>query len=241
MNSQMFAASRRQLHAAVQLIASVGAALAPSQPQGRQRAFIWDAGRSRCVGVKIPGVYPFCIALQPQNLSLLVLDDQETVIAKLPLVDKTLNTALGWLKRELARLGAEIDGIELLESVESSADNPVLRGAAFGAGSPENRRLLAAYFANTQPLQRTVAASHTGTSMPSTWPRNFNLQTQIVLPAAEAAPLQSIQVGLSPGSEHHEAPYWYIQPWPSPVPDLFNQAIDGCKLLLLSSPLRNDR
>ena len=45
------------------------------------------------------------------------------------------------------------------------------------------------------------------------WPHHFDIATRITLPDAKDA---SIGLGMSPGDDSYDEPYWYVSPWPVP-------------------------
>jgi len=50
------------------------------------------------------------------------------------------------------------------------------------------------------------------------WPHHFDIATLITLDVDEPDPetARSINVGLSPGDESYDEPYFYVTPWPEP-------------------------
>jgi hypothetical protein len=50
------------------------------------------------------------------------------------------------------------------------------------------------------------------------WPHHFDLATLITLPARNACATEYIGVGLSPGDDYYDEPYFYVSAHPEPDP-----------------------
>lgn len=215
--------SRIQLHYAIQFIAATGMALGEPQPDGSHMTLNWSPDINGFIGLKIPGIHPCYLALEPASLTSLILDDQHQRITSLPLSGKTLAAALDWHKAKLMQLGGDADKIALLDYPDDFPDHPLAHGAVFDAGDEAGLSALAAYFAHTHPLLQSVAVSEAGASPLHIWPHHFDMATLITL-GGQGEEAQTIGVGLSPGDGGYDQPYWYVAPWPYPpqekLPDL---------------------
>jgi hypothetical protein len=212
-NPTMLTDSRVQLHYAIQFMAATGMALLDAQPDGSQMTLDWSADLKGLIGQRIPGVHPCYLALDPVSLTSQILDDQHQAIASLPLIGKTLELALDWHKGELTKLGVDTDPIAFLSYPDDFPDHPLAHGAAFDAGDEAGRRAIAAYFAATRPQLQAIAASQAGASPIHIWPHHFDMATLITL-TGEGEAAKTAGVGLSPGDDGYDQPYWYVTPWP---------------------------
>ena len=73
------------------------------------------------------------------------------------------------------------------------------------------------YFVNANAVLQALAANFEGASDVECWPHHFDIATLIKLSdTADPETSSSIGVGLSPGDESYQEPYFYISPWPYP-------------------------
>lgn len=212
--------TRVELHYAVQFIAAVGAALAEPLPDESHVSLEWNAQLEKFVGVPIRATVPFRVALDPINLTSLLLNQQEEAIAILPLDQQTLATGLDWHKAEIARLGADPTSIKLLTYPPDFPDHPIAHGACFQANQTVNERQeLSHYFANTQQLLTEIVASTEDVMPIRIWPHHFDIATLLMLPEQRDGEARTIGMGLSPGDQSYDQPYWYVSPYPYPETD----------------------
>uniref|UniRef100_B8HJZ4 Uncharacterized protein n=1 Tax=Cyanothece sp. (strain PCC 7425 / ATCC 29141) TaxID=395961 RepID=B8HJZ4_CYAP4 len=214
---QLLTAARLQLHYGIQFMAAVGAALAEPLPDDSHVSLEWHLELEKFVGLPIRAEVPFRVALDPINLISLLLNQQEEAIAVLPLDQQTLATGLDWHKAEIARLGADPTSIKLLTYPPDFPDHPIAHGAPFEV-SPQarEREELSRYYANTQHLLAEMVAETEDALPIRIWPHHFDIATLIMLPAQRDGEPMTIGMGLSPGDQSYDQPYWYVSPYPYP-------------------------
>jgi hypothetical protein len=101
----------------------------------------------------------------------------------------------------------------------------IAKGAPYDAiTSADGLAELAAWFYNAEILlgeihsrltQRNLAASPV-----RCWPHHFDLATLTTLPKRGADTDGYVGVGLSPGDEYYDEPYFYVSVYPKPDPDM---------------------
>ena len=99
----------------------------------------------------------------------------------------------------------------------------ISQGAAYGpAGLSDALAELAAWFGNAAPLigsiQRQMIGRKLAASPARCWPHHFDLATLTTLPARNADATRYVGVGLSPGDEYYDEPYFYVSVYPEPNP-----------------------
>lgn len=206
--------SRIQLHYAIQFMAATGMALGLPKPDGSQMTLDWDADLQGFIGQHILDVHHY-LALDPINLTSLILNGQHEVVAALPLIDKTMETVLNWHKVELTKLGIDAERICFLSYPDDFPDHPLAHNAVFDKGNRQERQTLVAYFAETRPLLQSIFETRAGASPIYTWPHHFDMATLITL-SGQGESAHTIGVGFSPGDGGFGQPYWYVTPWPYP-------------------------
>ena len=195
------APARRELHAAVQLIAGAGSLL-PPRADDSHTSMSWHDG-SGFVGEPLSGE-GMRVGLEPAKLVLWVLDTDLHPVDELRLGGRTLADARHWLGGALTGRVATrkaIGSIELPEalSAERKAD------AAFVEHVEAVE--LAAYYANANLL---LARRASAGSPVRCWPHHMDIAVLLAGPHDG----QTIGVGMSPGDSSYNEPYWYVTPWP---------------------------
>ena len=206
-------AGRVQLHYAIQYMAATNSALVPPQPDGSHVTLQWDPQIKGFVGKPIQGDQAVRVALEPVGLTSLILNEQLQPLATLPLNGLTMAAGLAWHQQELAKLGVKADQVTFLEYPNDFPDHLMAHGAVFEGVQGEERSSLVAYFSQTQPLLEDMARTQTGASAVHIWPHHFDMATLITL-SGSGEKAKTIGIGLSPGDECYQQPYWYITPYP---------------------------
>lgn len=191
--------ARLKLHWAAQLVGAVGAALVPKNPDDSHTALEWLKERAMLCGrpTKPRGARRAALALR--DLRIVLLDGALEELDALPLVGKTLEDGLDWLS---GAFDAELE----LPDYEMPA-HEVAAGSAFTLPRPGAFEEIASWYGNASAeLERYDAPV-------LCWPHHFDIAVLITV-----APEKTIGIGLSPGDESYEEPYWYVTPWPYPAP-----------------------
>lgn len=209
--------SRLQLHYAIQFIAATGAALAEPLPDYSHASLEWQPELSLFTGMLIRSQSPFRIAVEPTQLTLLVLDQRNQTIASLSLSGKTLAQGLDWLKQAIAKLGAETEKVKFLDyPPDDFPDHEIAQGAAFQSSTDLLLSDLVHYYANTHLLIQAIVQTQVEASAIRIWPHHFDLASLITLPGMKNGSPLTVGVGMSPGDTSYNEPYWYVSPYPYP-------------------------
>lgn len=212
--------TRLQLHYAIQFMAAVGNFLTEPQSDYSHASLTWNSELKMFVSSIVTTKQPFQVALEPINLTSLVLDAERDKLAEFSLSQKTMNEGMNWLKQTIAPLGTDFAKLTFVSYPDDFPHHPLANGAAFEDINEAQRQELTAYFANTNLVLPAVTASTEGASPVRIWPHHFDIATLISLPYTQKDEAVSIGVGMSPGDSSYDEPYWYITPWP--YPDIAN-------------------
>ncbi len=143
----------------------------------------------------------------------LVLRNGEGRLGEAPLAGRSLRGAMDWVEQRLSEVAES--SVEITQrEFPDFPDSPVMQGAAFPQPPADALDELTRWFANGQALLETLRAEHEQLSELRVWPHHFDLGA--LLPLGGDA---MIGLGLSPGDEHHDQPYFYCSPYPQPSPD----------------------
>lgn len=189
--------ARLQSHWAAQLPAAVGAALVPERPDDSHTALAYIPERSMLVGSPIDTRERRRIALCLPDLRIVVLDDELEEIDTLTLAGRKLQHGLEWLS---GGVGADLE----LPTYDMPT-HAVAAGGAFTSNRPDAFDELALWYGNAAHVLERFDATVL------CWPHHFDIA---VLTNVEAE--KTIGIGLSPGDDSYDEPYWYVTPWPYP-------------------------
>jgi hypothetical protein len=214
--------ARVQAHYAVQWLARAARAYLPAQPDDSHTNLGWDDVIGGLETHKLQGSR---IALKFAPLSLAILEGKDSAPSRIfPLDGHKEADARAWLGEELGHLGLDA----------RSLDKPLpykIPPHKLAAGAPyastavaDALRDLASWFSNAnRSLGRIREALHARkleASPVRCWPHHFDLATLAPLDRGRGTveSVRSVGVGLSPGDEHFNEPYFYVTPWPYPPP-----------------------
>ena len=218
--------ARLQLHWAVQAAAAPGKLLAPARPDFSQQSLSWDSCANVLAQEAHPGSRPWRSALRlaPPTLALLARDGE--TLAAAPLHGRTVEEAHDWLECEVAALlGRPLPS--RFERPGGLPHHPVGEGSPFHTADCEAFVELARYFADADLLLSAVRAANPEATEVRCWPHHFDLATLLRLDGDEAGESgRTIGVGFSPGDTTRPAPYFYVTPWPYPLPPAGGAPLD---------------
>lgn len=197
--------ARLQLHHAAQVVSAIGHTLLDVRPDDIHRSLSWSDGIAGFHGEPLPA-RNLRGALTVEDLTLRIVGGDHRSLRELGLHERTLAEALRWMTEEIGLL---CDGpVNLkLPNLPDFPAHAVWNGAEFQetAGMAE----LGKYYSNANKVFEAIAK---GTVPVRVWPHHFDIA--ILLPGLTEP--QSVGVGLSPGDNGCQEPYWYVTPWPSP-------------------------
>lgn len=210
--------ARIQLHYAAQLASAVGVSYLPALSDDSHANLGWDPSHQALVshGVRSRS-RTIRAGIRPADLSLIVLDQASTVAA-IPLSGSTIRKAADVLRDVLASAG--LDREHTLE-FDGLPQHPVGNGAAFDGSDTVAFAELAHWFANAH-IALDALREHTHGSDVRCWPHHFDIAT-----LATVGPGQSCGAGLTPGDEWYQEPYFYVNAYPSPPADRVVGTLDG--------------
>lgn len=209
--------ARRQLHWAVQIVAAVGSSLVEPRPDDSHTSLSWRDDRQLLAGEPLREGAPCRAALRLSDLTLHVLDERGSSVESTVLEGLTLDQGLAWMSSALiAYLGGPL-ARGITRPDHEMPDHELGRGARFPATRPAARQELARWFANADRSLPAVRVLLPTASPPRCWPHHFDLALLATLdPGLSAEDARSVGLGLSPGDESYDEPYWYVTPWPCP-------------------------
>jgi hypothetical protein len=210
--------ARLQAHYAAQWLGRVGSAFIPSQPDYSHTSMNWN---DALVGFTTNAMkVETRLGLRIIDLMFVFLNKEGERTSSYPLNGRTDKDLRQWLDEQLGARGMEARLLDKTSPYENPA-HAIAKGAPYGvleiAGFLHE---LAVWFADAQSALDAIRKQMAGRSFLVSpvrcWPHHFDLATLISLDEAAGESGRSVNVGLSPGDEYYDEPYFYVTPYPHP-------------------------
>jgi hypothetical protein len=160
------------------------------------------------------------IAIRPSDLTVLVLLNGNDLVS-IPLDGLTISAATERVTAALATAGLDPARYTLRRHFEIPTHR-LSEGGSFDASDSTALEQLTAWYANAASVLTRLAADNPGASEVRTWPHHFDIATLVA-----AGPGKSNGVGLSPGDDYYDEPYFYVNVYPAPSEDRLVATLDG--------------
>ncbi len=211
-SATQLARARVLTHRAAQHLTALARANIAAKPDDSHSNLGWDANLA---GLCTHPIGAITAALNFPTLSLVILNEGQ-IIDELALAGKSITQVDRWIDEAASSL-------ELV--APSSATIPYDLPADAAAletyetkGALDELQALSEWFglADTVLGQLKMATSEhrPGPSPVRCWPHHFDIATYISFEEGDPETARGMGVGMSPGDEGHDQPYFYINPWP---------------------------
>ncbi len=208
--------ARAMGHKIIQFVTRAARANLPAEPDDSHSNIGWSSSLKSFLSqpFKGNGSATF-IGASISPLSIGVFRDAQ-IVAALPLENTTEGDAAAWLDTELQQLGLNPASSVTLpyELPKHVADTRTFSSGADSAALST----LSAWFDLAHSLLSEFAVANAqlspGPSPVRCWPHHFDIATYVSLEAGDFESAKAIGVGMSPGDENYDQPYFYINPWP---------------------------
>ncbi len=207
------AEARKQLHQVAQLSALTGRAFLPKVDDDHFASLIWNKEKDILSG-QAWGKDNYKTAINFKEFSILLLDKNNETINSFSLKSISYNDAFKKLKEIVELTGEDADKLSTSLPYEIPV-YPTATKESFNFFDKIYFEELGKYFANANLVLEDVVKNNPGASEISCWPHHFDIATLLVLNDSKDN-YKSIGVGLSPGDDNYDQPYFYITPWPYP-------------------------
>jgi hypothetical protein len=213
--------ARLQAHYAAQWLARAARAYIPAQRDDGHTSLIWD---SAIDGFKTqPLKDGMRLSLQVSNLTLtLSHGDGPTSAQSIFSSGRTDAEIRTWLGEQLGKLDLDAGKLDA-PSPYKMPKHAIAKGGPYNAvASADALAELAAWFANADILlskiQMQLTERKLAASPVSCWPHHFDLASLTTLPKRVGDETGYVGIGLSPGDEYYDEPYFYVSVYPKPDP-----------------------
>ena len=217
--------ARAVAHCAVQPLSLAERANLAAVPDDSHSNLGWDLERAMFTTHHLgEGGHKACLSLAPLTMYFLV---GEEVTHELPLAGASQSEAETWLDARLEQAGLRP---ALAAKIPYELPEDVTRITTF-EGDERALKHLAEWFALAAECLEEFAANipselTPGPSPVRCWPHHFDIATYVGLAEGDPETAKGIGVGLSPGDESYDQPYFYVNPWPHLDPNSLPKPVE---------------
>jgi predicted anti-sigma-YlaC factor YlaD len=211
--------ARLQAHYALQWLARTARAYIPPQPDDSHTCLYWDDARDAFATQNFAGGAR--ILLRIPTLTLTVQGDEGEADSQSFALDRRTDAQVReWLGKQLEARRLAPAALDEPAPYEIPA-HAVAQGAVYEPrAEADGLAVLAAWYANAAVLidsvRRRIAGERLAVSALCCWPHHFDLAILAMLSVHHSAELGLIGIGLSPGDEYYDEPYFYVSVYPEP-------------------------
>ena len=212
---ELLAETRKQTHQAIQNVAAVGRCFSEPSPGDEFATLEWIPELQRLAGQWIQGKVIFRSSLDFNDFSVHLVNRALKSISSIELNSNKQGTVMVWLEEQATALGVNTSNITL-DLPYDIPDYPQAKKKAFDV-SLECVNELGKYFHNTTLVLNQLRTEISQLSSIKTWPHHFDIASLAVIKdTGNPETSASINLGMSPGDEEFDEPYFYLNPWPYP-------------------------
>ncbi|PIB36618.1 hypothetical protein BFP72_15020 [Reichenbachiella sp. 5M10] len=212
--------AKEQSHQAIQNVAAVGRSFLEESPNDEHANLEWDTKLQRLVGRWVQADVTFRSSISIYDFKVYLVDEAFRTISSIAMEGATQTDVMVWLEQQLGELGADFSKINLDYPYDLPEYFSTSR-ATFGIANSQASRELSRLYHNTLLMLEEVLSKEEKTTPIKCWPHHFDIAGSIIrLDTGDPETSKQIGVGMSPGDEHYDEPYFYVAPWPYPVKDL---------------------
>jgi hypothetical protein len=213
--------ARLQAHYAAQWLARAARGYIPHQPDDAHTSLVWDCAIGGLTTQQMSN--GIRLSLQISNLTLALNDRGGPVgVQSIFLSGRTDPEVRQWLGNHLGKLEIDAGNLDTPSPYKIPA-HAIAKGAPYDAvKSADALAELAAWFSNAELLldkiQKQLIERKLAASPVCCWPHHFDLAVLTTLPKHTADATGYVGIGLSPGDEYYDEPYFYVSVYPKPDP-----------------------
>ena len=202
--------SRLQLHHAAQFGAAAGISYLPHLPDDSHSNLEWVPALGGLFSRVISAPTAFRVGVRPVKLALLMVSGDNKPLAEYQLHGRTITEARDWVRSQIKLLGADGSRYTLARNYEIPRHDVAI-GESFDASEPLRFEELAKWLGNGAAMLSSLTRSSMAAREVRCWPHHFDISTVI-----EVGTGRTIGVGLEPGDQYYDEPYFYVKMSPQP-------------------------
>ena len=203
-------AARLQAHYAAQPVANVARAILPARADDSHTSLAWDTRQRALCGESLPGLGRFGLRIADLQLVFWPAAGGER---RLPLSGYGWRDAGAWVGEQ-----AGVDPRMVLDLPYALEPHPLATTGRFDqAAHSAGLQTLAHWFGNADRALAPLAGLARGRAEVSPvlcWPHHFDIALLFTLRGGS----RYVGAGFSPGDDTFATPYFYVSPYPAPLP-----------------------
>ena len=214
---------RAQLHLSVQNVAAVGSEFL-SESEGDENAVLsWVPGLRRMAGKWVQGDISFRSSISLEEFKIYLVDEKVMTLAEFALQNSNTTQLMIWLEEQIGKFGLQAKNLTMNLPYQLPA-SVLEKGNPFDINSERNTRELSKYYHNTYLLLREFKDHHGVDTTINIWPHHFDMALDILLKdTGDPETNTQIALGMSPGDDQFENPYFYVNCWPHANTEAFSK------------------
>ncbi len=206
--------ARGQFHVAIQNVSAVGRRFLGDSKSDRNATLFWIPGLSRMAGHWVEGNIRFRSSISLEDFNIYLVDERVNTISSFEVKGSNHRKIMLWLEEQIGKLG--LSAAELaIKLPYQLKEYPQLNGAPFDLDDNEAMEELGKYYHNSFLVLRDLKKKLEWKQEIQIWPHHFDLAISIVLKDSGDPETDTlITLGMMPGDDNNEAPYFYASTWP---------------------------
>lgn len=212
--------AREQCHQAIQNVAAVGRSFLPISKSDENASLAWDFNLQRLVGHWVEGDIVFRSSISIHDFIVYLVDSNFKTISAISMQNATQTDVMIWLEQQMGQLGVDFAKLDLAHPYEIPV-YPTAKGHAFHVDNMRACQELSRLYHNASLMIKDLLKDEEKSTHINCWPHHFDITGSVILlDTGDPQTSRQIGIGLSPGDEHYNEPYFYTSPWPYPTKDL---------------------
>ncbi|MEO9475386.1 MAG: DUF5996 family protein [Cyclobacteriaceae bacterium] len=206
--------AKEQAHQAVQPVSAVARKFLPEVPNDANATLAWVPGFTRLAGHWVTGVRSFRASFSFLDFNIYLVDEKVNTISQIQLLGKSQNQLLIWLEEQIGKL--ELDASGLTMNLPYDLPDYDSKGTSVFSAEQQMVLELSKYYHNTYVVLKEVCKSMGLEDFTiQIWPHHFDLAVSIIVKdTGDPETDSTVSLGMSPGDEELNEPYFYVNTWP---------------------------
>lgn len=206
--------TKKQFHQAIQTVAAVGRKFSDYSANDENANLIWVPGLTRLAGNWVEGNRTFRTSLSFNDFCIYLVDEKVNTISKFLLNGKNQTQLLVWMEEQIGKL--DLDASDLTLNLPYTIPSYQTQAGENFLVDLELADEFSKYYHNTFICVRDIAKKLID-DIPEirTWPHHFDIaMTIVVKDTGDIETNSTVTLGMSPGDDEFETPYFYVNTWP---------------------------
>ena len=207
--------ARIALHYAIHLPMRAGKMILPKQADFSHTALLYNTDKNAFQTADLDGE-GLTVGVVCETLTLEVQDKEG--IAEFALAPATRAQATTWLKNALEARGFDTQNFDKGANFDMPPSK-IAEGTTFGDCDKNALNALGIWFHNAHIILAQIREQYVGSAVKVSevycWPHHFDLACLISFDAGDPETARSVGVGISPGDDFFNGPYFYCNPYPT--------------------------